>query len=69
MIAEVNNQTFIPTKRKDADLTLYTRKELKDYQIDYAYSTKTPDLTVDLTENQYTYAGYHPREIREIHRR
>ncbi|UZQ30036.1 MAG: hypothetical protein OHM56_00215 [Spiroplasma phoeniceum] len=69
LIAEVNNQTFIPTKRKDADLILYTRKELKDYQIDYADSTKKPNLTVDLTENEYTYAGYHPREIREIHRR
>ncbi|KAF0851446.1 MULTISPECIES: hypothetical protein [Spiroplasma] len=51
------------------DLTLYTQKELKDYQINYADPTKTPDLTINLAENQYTYAGYHPREIRKIERR
>ncbi len=40
LMAEVNNKKFIPTKIKDGDLTLYIRKELKDYQIDYADSKK-----------------------------
>ncbi|AOX43932.1 hypothetical protein S100390_v1c05950 [Spiroplasma sp. NBRC 100390] len=55
-------------KARLIDLTLYTQKELKDYQINYLDPTKTPDLTINLAGNQYTFAGYHPREIREIER-
>ncbi|WP_425379436.1 hypothetical protein [Spiroplasma endosymbiont of Stenodema calcarata] len=58
-----NNRT------KEKNLILYPQKELKDYQINYVNTTKTPNLMLDLTNKQYNYAGYHPREIREIQRR
>ncbi|WP_374696095.1 hypothetical protein [Spiroplasma endosymbiont of Polydrusus formosus] len=58
---------FVFEKRKETNLKLYTRKNLKDYQINYADSSKTPDLTVYLTKMQYTFDSYNPWEIRKIH--
>ncbi|WHQ36490.1 hypothetical protein [Spiroplasma sp. SV19] len=69
MLDNAKRKKSFNEKEKLIDLTLYTQKELKDYQINYVNPTKTPNLAIDFTRKQYTYAGYHPREIREIERR